>query len=378
MKGGLVAAAWLVAACASFPTPAGIEEGTLRARADGMDEDGIRIAAALLTPDEQDAVFGVDLASKGIEPVWLEIENTRDHPVHFLISGMDPEYFAPLEVAHLYRARFAGDRNARVADHIAGLAIDYRSAIAPGAVVRGYAYTNDTKGAKVLDVDLVADGWASSRTLFVRDPAQPQGASEVARIQAQFSEQELVHIDDEAGLREALEALPACAESEDGEIVVPLNLFVISELRLGISAFQRRGYRLDESPSLFAFGRPQDSVATKSARWVDPQPQQVRLWQTPLRYRSVPVWLAQVSMPEGGRFARRGAGIDRFVDRARDAVVQDLLYSQHVTRIGRARGAVCPPGKGRIQTDGLRWVLLLDERAIALDELQFFEPLPPE
>lgn len=373
----LIAATVATAACATYRAPAGIEESVLRQRAEGVEDDGMRISAALLTPEEQDAVFGVDLASEGIEPVWLEIENTRAHPVHFLISGMDPEYFAPLEVAHLFRARFASARNEKVADHIAGLAIDYRSAIKPGETVRGYAYTNESVGAKVLDVDLVADGWSVSRTLFVADPADVEGESWVTEIRTRFSAPELVNVDD-AGLREALEGLPGYAESTDGEHVAPLNLVIISDLKLGMSAFQRRGYRFDESELLHAFQRPPDAVAGKSARWVEPQPQKVRLWQTPLRYRSTPVWLGQVSMPEGGRFARRKGGIDPFVDRARDTVVEDLLYSQHVTRIGRVGGAACPGGADGIETDGLRWVLQMDERAIALDELQLFDFPPVE
>lgn len=367
----LLALACLASACASFEVPPPPDEDALRVRAERSENDGIRVTATLLTPDEIDAVFGVDLLAKGIEPVWMEIENTRDQQVYFLISGMDPEYFAPLEVAHLFRKTFGDERNDRVSDHLVSLAMDYRAAIEPGTAVRGFAYTNATAGAKVLDVDLLGDEWSTSVTLFLTDPANEAGRDRVTRIQSRFSPPELVHLDD-AGLRAAIEGLPCCAENADGDHVAPLNLVLIGELKQGLSAFQRRGYRFSEDDVLHAFQRPADSAGTKTTLWVDPQPQVVRLWQTPLRYGSRTLWLGQVSLPAGGRFAREAGGLDRYVDRARDTAVEDLLYSQHVVELGRAGGAGCSRAAD-VETDGLRWVLMMDERAIALDELEFFD-----
>ena len=377
MRWALLSVAVLASACATFDVPAELDEAPFRARAEVLESDGIQVSAALLTPDELNAVFGLDLAAKGIEPVWLEIENRRDEPVHFLISGMDPEYFAPLEVGHLFRASFASERNERVSDHISSLAIDYRAAIPPGTSARGFAYTNDSVGAKVLDVDLVGDAWSTSMTLYVTDPTMSDARARVERVETRFSDPELVSVD-EAGLRAALEGLPSCVETAGGEPVGPLNLVLIGELKLGLSAFQRRGYRFRPGAQFHAFQRPADSEGGKTARWVKPQPQLVHLWQTPLRFESLPVWIGHVSMPTGGRFGKGAGGIDPYVDRARDAVVEDLLYSQHVSRIGRV---ACKGGRRwdeSIETDGLRWVLQLDERAIALDELRFFELLEAE
>ncbi len=363
--------AGLLGSCASFDTPPPADLGPVRSRAVEETDEGVRAAAALLTSDELLATFGLDLEARGVQPLWLEVENGTDQPLFFIVTGLDPEYFAPLEVAHLHHRRFSGDRNRRVDEHLAALAFDNRSGILPGEVRSGFVYTNPSIGTKVVDLDLLGDEWATTLTLFVPDPADAEAAARRSTIEARFSSPELVHLEDDAELRAALADLPCCAQDATGEHVAPLNLAVVGEIDRWVPAFQRRGYRYTEVSPLSAFQRPQDAAGRRNARWVDAQPHVVRFWQTPLRFRSLPVWLAAVETPRGGRFAREPDSREADADAARDDAVVDLLYCQNLARMGFARGAGCAASRAR--TDGVRVALVFDERTIPLDEIRFFD-----
>jgi hypothetical protein len=274
-------------------------------------------------------------------------------------------------VAHLHHRRFSGESNRRVDEHVAALAFDNRSGILPGEVRSGFVYTNPSVGTKVVDLDLLGDQWATTLTLFVPDPGDAGSRARRGTIEARYSDPELVRIEDEGDLREALEGLPCCVEDAAGNHVVPLNLAVIGELDRWVPSFQRRGYRYSEVPPRIAFQRPQDAAGQRLARWVDAQPHVVRLWQTPLRFRGLPVWLAAVEAPRGGRFARETDSHEPDVDAARDDAVVDLLYCQNLARMGFVLGAGCAASSS--VTDGLRVALVFEERTIPLDEIEFFQ-----
>ncbi|MEM6672314.1 MAG: LssY C-terminal domain-containing protein [Planctomycetota bacterium] len=361
----------LAASCASFGPVELVDHDRFRARAATDANGGVEVAAALLLPEEIEAIFGLDLTAKGVEPIWLEFANTGDEPVHFLLSGMDPEYFAPNEVGRAFRKRFSGERNESVTGHLEALAIDSRTAIEPGEVVTGFAYSNVEQGAQVLDLDFLGSRWATSITLYVPDPERGGTEELIEDIRTRYSPPELVDVGDDR-LRAMLTQLPGYSEDEDGAPLAPLNLVMIGDLEQGVSAFQRRGFRKVSAPERYVFQRPQDFAGAKSAHWVEPQPHRIRMWQTPLRYEGKPVWLGQATMPIGGRFSKKERGVDRYVDQVRDSVVADLTLSQHVVKLGRVGGAGWPGHAKDLETDGLRWVVVVDERATALDELEFF------
>ena len=45
------------------------------------------------------------LALKGIQPVWLKIENKSEEPLLFLQHFVDPDYFSPQEAAYMSRLK---------------------------------------------------------------------------------------------------------------------------------------------------------------------------------------------------------------------------------------------------------------------------------
>ena len=146
----------LTQACAApFERPAAIDDAALRARAVTRAEGGIRVSAAVPSGDEVRSVFGIDLGQKGIQPLWLEIENGSERSFYFLPTGLDPEYFAPLEVAYLYKSAFDDEGHAALGRHLEALGFDSRSPIFPGETVSGFVYANRVDPTMMVAVDLI-------------------------------------------------------------------------------------------------------------------------------------------------------------------------------------------------------------------------------
>jgi hypothetical protein len=117
---------------------------------------------------------------------------------------------------------------------------------------------------------------------------------------------------------------------------------------------------------------------------VPAQPHVMRTWLTDIRFRGQPVWIAQVSTPLGGRFASEiisdaGPRIDPNVDEAQIDLVQDMIYSQHLARLGFVEGVgevmQSAPREtsagGTYYTDGLRAVLFFENRPVSISQIQF-------
>jgi hypothetical protein len=358
--------------CATFSAPAPFDAAALRVRAVTQTQEGVVASAALLLPEEVESIFGLPLLDKGIRPLWLELTNGTDQTIHFLVSGLDPEYYAPLEVAHAFHSAFDGESAARIDAHVSALAFESRAPIPPGGTSSGFVFLTPGPGIQVVDVDVLGDEWSGNLTLFVPAPSDSETARLVERIETRFSPPELVAIESPTELRHSVEQLPCCAVGADGAHRVPLNLVLVGELDQWVSGLQRRDYRYREAPPLQVFQRPQDVAAGRHARWVEAQSHTIRMWQTPLRYGSKPVWLGQVSMPVGGRFARDPDSTDPECDGVRDDLVADLAYCQGLAEIGFARGSGCPEAaQAGVRTDGLRAVLIFEDRVFGLDEIGF-------
>jgi hypothetical protein len=375
----------LTGACASpFERPVPVDDEPLRARAVTRTDAGIRVSAAAPSGDESRSIFGVDLDQRGIQPLWLEIENGSERSFYFLPTGLDPEYFAPLEVAFLYQGPFHDEGKAALAEHLEALSLDSRSPIFPGETVSGFVYANRADPSMMVNIDLIGREWSHSIGLVVPVPGTEAAQQRMAALRGLYTESDVVEIDDEPALRSALEELPCCAADQTGGRSLPLNLVVIGELDEWGPAFVGRNYRYAPASPWHVFGRIQDLSGHRISRWVAPQPHTLRLWLAPLRYQGTPIWVGQVSTGLGGRFAASGEGTRRIapdVDEARNDVVQDLLYSQAVAKIGFVEGAgsvsAAEPGQtpegSSYHTDGLRAVLMFGDAAVSLAEVDFFD-----
>jgi hypothetical protein len=388
MVGSLICLALFMNACATFKKPATINEVPIFERALTKEDNGIRVSTSVLGDEEARQIFGIDLARKKIQAVWVEVENNADRPLVLLPTAIDPNYFAPLEVAFAYHKAFAADANAALDAYLLNLNFPIRSPIQPGSRASGYIFTNWVKGMKVIDVDLLGDDFSQNFTFFAPNPDSGIGQDIIERMELMFSASELQNVENESDLRNALEQLPCCVSKENGgPSAEPLNIVIIGTFDDWTTAFSRRGYRYQVLNPRYAFGRAQDISGRKLSRgYTRAQAYTIRFWQTPIRYIGKPVWVAQTSTRLGGRFAEKApvevtSPINAKVDEARYDLAQDLAYSQALLKIGFTKGAgqsqstAKEQGSGGVHytTDGLRAVLIFGDRPASLATIDFFD-----
>lgn len=377
----------LMNACATFKKPATINEAPIHERALTKEANGIRASAAVVGDQEARQIFGIDLARKKIQAVWIQVENSIDRSIILLPTAIDPEYFAPLEVSFTYHRAFAADANAALDAHILNLGFPIRNLIQSESRASGYIFTHWTRGMKVVDVDLTGDDFSQNFTFFAPNPDSSTGQNIIDRMESMFSASQLQNVECGTDLRKALEQLPCCVSNENGgRSAEPLNVVIIGTVDDWTTAFQRRGYRYQVLNPRYAFGRGQDLSGLKLSRgYTRAQAHAIRLWQTPIRYSGKPVWVAQTSTRLGGRFAEKEPAevtspINPKVDEARYALAQDLAYSQALIKIGFTRGAgqsqstlTGEASDVHYTTDGLRVVLIFGDRPASLEEIDFFD-----
>jgi hypothetical protein len=383
--GLLACAAVLTVGCAtgSYVKPAPFDDASLRARAESVTQADIRVSATIPSDEESRTIFGVDLAEKHIQPVWMEIENGTDRVIYFLRTGADPEYFAPREVAFALSESMTAEARRSLVERIEEL--DLRDPIRPRSTISGFIFTNRDRESKFLSVDLLSEGWSNHLVLVIANPERTLSEDRINRLYEMIAGATPVLADDVAELRELLEKLPCCASDEHGVQGEPLNVVIIGAPEATGPALTRRGFRYAPASPMYTFGRPQDLSLEKGTNaWVPAQPHVLRVWLTDIRYQDDPVWVGHISMPLGGRFADSADGgepstIDPDVDAARIDMIYDALYSQHLIEYGFVKGvgrvsAASPrttPGGSTYYTDGLRAVMVFGADPVSLSEIEF-------
>ncbi len=77
------------------------EERSFLERAQVQQDQQLQVRVAVLDHRESERVFGVPLARRGIQPVWLQITNHGDAPFRLRLASIDPNYYPPLEAAFI-------------------------------------------------------------------------------------------------------------------------------------------------------------------------------------------------------------------------------------------------------------------------------------
>ena len=73
-------------------------EGFLE-RSQRQEDARAAVTVAVLSREESRRLFGVDLARRGIQPVFLRVENRSGRSLRLQMVAVDPRYFTPLEAA---------------------------------------------------------------------------------------------------------------------------------------------------------------------------------------------------------------------------------------------------------------------------------------
>ena len=137
-----------------------------------------------------------------------------------LRSGTDPDYFSPLEVAWSAHLKFRGATNARI-NSISSV-LRFEPDPATRDEQRRIVHEPATGGTKLLDVDLLGNKRMIPFTLFL--PVRADATDAEALIH-RYEAAAITHYDDLAALRAALDRMPCCASTADGDIAgQPLNV----------------------------------------------------------------------------------------------------------------------------------------------------------
>jgi len=353
------------------------------------DEDLI-VGVTVLNQKESEQFFGVPLAHRGIQPVWLQVRNVGNHPYRLRLASLDPNYYAPLEAAYvnhfaigkrilgfgllawlflpliillLFKVFSARAANRRMNEYFESHGFGW-GLIQPGAEILGFVFTTLDEGTKQLSVRLLGGKGTKEFSFSIRVPGL-----RVDHEGGRFDElyRALGTIDcDEAELRKRLEALPRSTTGRTGATEGdPLNLVAIGDFDSILNGFGARWdetetislrscwrtfkafslgsrYRYSPVSALYVAGRSQD-FALQRARQTINERLHLRLWLTPLRLIGKPVWIGQVSRDIGVRFTLKTwnlttHAIDPNVDDGRDYVLDDLMESGRVSQVGYVAG----------------------------------------
>jgi len=367
-------------------------------------EGGVRVSTSVLSAEESLTVYGAPLAERGIQPVWIEVENHDDVAYWLMSPGVDPNFFPPTEAADVLATQAQDDPTERRFRELA-----FHNPIPPGATVSGFVLTNLDEGVKMVQVDLVTSGRMKAFSFVNAIPGfrADYHSREVFTLD-RYAPEEMVDYQDEAALRTALEALPCCVTNKKGtRNGDPLNLVIVGGLEDAFPALVRRGwqpteetwsgsvtkmissalagerYRYAPVSPLYLYGRPQD-LALQRARDNIHQRNHLRLWLSPIRYQGKSVWVGQISRDIGSRLTIHSPyltthKIDPDVDEARVALIEDLAYSQSLAEVGLVAGVGRAPKEAPREnlttdpyyTDGFRAVLIFDSVPRSLAEIEF-------
>ncbi len=395
-------------------------------RVETRSDAGLEVSIAVPSDRESERFFGVRLAHRGMQPVWIHVANQTKEPVRPDLISLDPAYFTPLEAAYLNHfaigkrflsfgllawmflpllpllpfkligARFANRRmNAFFKEH--GF---QAGPIRPGSTKEGFVFTALDEGIKTVHVQLIADDHVHELDFSVEVPGLTLGGESGEPADA-GSLDEL----DETSLRSWLEQQPRCTTNKPGSVEGdPLNLVVVGDRATVLRCFGARWdevetttistawktarsfllgteYRYSPVSSLYHDGRAQD-LALQRARASINERLHLRLWRTEHGFKGQRVWIGQVSRDIGVRFTLKAWNltthkIDPDVDEARDYVIDDLMAAKRASVVGYVGGVeAAPPLAPRHNltgdpyfTDGSRALVVLAE---ARTEVSFF------
>jgi hypothetical protein len=400
--------ALMIVGCATFQTPSSfkpssINEIRFRDRAISKSDAEVRVTVAVPTAEEARALFNTDLIKAEIQPVWVMVENHSDRTYYLASTGTDPNYYSPMETVYTVRGGLFGVYRNEMEGYFRSM--NFRNPILPYTAVSGFIYTNLDEGEKVVQVDLVAVEHVKFFTFFVQIPGM-RVDYRMVDFSSLYEPDDIRDVDEEE-LRLALEELPCCTTNDTGDkLGDPMNLVVIGDFKDIAAAFARRGwlpaeetystavwktiksfffgsrYRYSPVSPLYFYRRNQDFARQKPRHDIHER-NHLRLWYSPLRFQGKPVFVGQVSRDIGVRFTNKTwppvtHKIDPDIDEARYALVEDLLYSQMLDRVGFVKGVgQARPSNPRANltgdpyfTDGYRLVVFLDRGPIAMDKIK--------
>jgi hypothetical protein len=385
--------------CATF-NPLQVGDVQFLKRAQTQNEGNVRVTAAVLSPEETEKLFDISLYKKGIQPIWLEIENNDEESMWFPRISIDKNYFAPFEVAYMHHLTFSKQANSQMDKYFDEQAIG--GYIPSGSVRSGFVFTHLDLGTKNFNIDLVGkDNDVRTFTFFINVPGIRADHQEVEWDNL-YSKDQIVPYN-EIGLRKSLESLPSCTTNRKGtKQRKPINFVVIGDTEDVFHALVQSGwnetrsvdktsesnaktsykvlgqYRYKPVKPLYIYDRPQDMAFRKTRKKVRER-NELRLWLSPMTFEGKPVWVGEINRDIGLRFGWLTViyKIDPAIDDVRNYILQDLWYSQGLEKFGFVKGvgpaSITKPRKdiwgNRYFTDGHRLVVWVSSDPVSFSEV---------
>ena len=344
----------------------------------------MRVSAAVPDAGETAELFGLSLYEKGVQPVWIEVENKSEDFLRLSIWSVDSDYYSPLEVAWMNRKGYSSEGKAAMERALYDAAIDRR--IPPGEKRSGFVFTHLKPGTKGFNVDLISGELRSyTFTFFVPIPGFTADYMAVD-FKHLYDHDEIVELDLDT-LRPALEQSEYYASDMTGKLQgLPLNIALVGTPLALRRALLRANWQETElgSSSVGAAreqhyaGRVPDSIFIKT-RADGTERKVLSLWLMPMRVGQEPVWLGQTVTAVGIRGnAAEISLVSPDIDTPYIYLMQNFWYSQSLKRIGfvRAGEAVSSAapaeafGGWSYYSNGMRGVLWLSEDPVGLDEVR--------
>ena len=379
------------------------DEDGLAARMQAKTIDGVTVTAALLPDAEARERYGVNLAAKGLQAVWMRIENRTAVEQWMLAAHLDADYYTANEAAHLFRHHFGGLGQAARQQKFRDLAM--RARLEPGSRHEGHVLVPRSEGGRY--VEITTNGLGRVRR-FGFPLRTPDGHFDFERMKpgSIYAEGGRENVS-RGELRQRLAKLAPTVTSAKGTATGdPLNLVIVGETSEMMAALSESGWdfthRIDGSTvrrmilaalrgnpyltapvsSLYVFGRKQD-VAFQRARSSLSQRNHLRLWLAPWTVEGRSVWVGQVSRDIGIKITKKSPTltthvIDPMVDEARQYVLESLLERLRISHFGFARASEPAPKEKPRQnltgdpyfTDGLRLVVFLADDPVEAEEVR--------
>ncbi len=312
----------------------------IRERAITQSEDDISISASVPDADEANAIFGVPVYKRSIQPVWLEIVNNSPDRIRFAPTGLDPKYFSPLEVSYMHRKGFSKEARAQMDRRFHDSAMPRQ--IPPGETRSGYVFTHVSPGTKSFNVDVYSTDTDYSLAFFLTVPGfVPDHAA--IDFETLYGPEE-IHEYELAGFRDALADLPKTTSDHTGQQTgLPYGAVIVADGIDVLKSLLRAGWyetsgmqdadQLDKAH--YMFGRMPDAVF-RIKRNSKRDRNELSLWKAPLRAEGKSVWLAQITHFIGQATQLEqvifGARIDPDIDAGRNYFLQNLWYAQSLEK----------------------------------------------
>jgi hypothetical protein len=407
---------WLVIPYSPCPDARGFLDAAVT-----QQRDGLEVRVAVLDDAASRKFFGVPMARRGIQPVWVHVVNRSDRPYRLQFVALDPNHFSPLEAAALNH--YSGGKRLLSYGLLAWLflpllillpikLVAVRRAnrkmdafflehafrmcpVPPGGEQAGFVFTNLSEGYKVVLVRLFGPDGLQDFEFSL--PVEGLRTDHLRReLHALHAPEEVTEVDLSGLLRYLAAAPNATTNSRGQRSGDPVNLVVVGDFPTVLGAFGARWdetevislatcwktaraflagaeYRYSPVSALFLFGRSQDFALQRIRSSINER-LHLRLWATPLRFHGQGVWVGQVSRDIGVRLTWRTWNmtthrIDPDVDEARDYVVEDLMQVGRLDMAGYADGVgPCDRAAPRrnltgdpYYTDGKRAIVLLSQ-----------------